>query len=153
MFNRISRRVFSKKYLPVKPYFEMRGNLSNATHETLSSELWTEKAIHSGYSVYSGFDPTSNRLHLGNLVQIVSLVRASLTGLRPIALVGGATGMIGDPSGKTSERSLLDLQVIIDNKRDVSNNIQELFFSIAKVAAAREEENINKGILQEIKVS
>ena len=57
-------------------------------------------------TVYCGFDPTAPGLHIGNLVQLLTLRRLQLAGHRPIGLVGGATGLIGDPSGKSSERVL-----------------------------------------------
>ena len=56
---------------------------------------------------YIGFDPTADSLHVGSLLQILALMRLQRAGHRPIALVGGGTGMIGDPSGKASERRLL----------------------------------------------
>ena len=59
-------------------------------------------------SGYIGFDPTADSLHIGSLVQIMILIHFQRAGHRPIALVGGATGMIGDPSGKSDERNLLD---------------------------------------------
>ena len=58
-------------------------------------------------TLYCGFDPTADSLHVGNLVPLLALRRFQLAGHRPIALAGGATGMIGDPSGKADERSLL----------------------------------------------
>ena len=57
---------------------------------------------------YIGFDPTSDSLHIGSLVQIIILMHFSKAGHHPIVLLGGATGMIGDPSGKSDERNLLD---------------------------------------------
>ena len=68
-----------------------------------------------GVSLYCGFDPTSDSLHVGNLQQILLLRRFQLAGHRPIALAGGATGMIGDPGGKSSERPLLDLDELDAN--------------------------------------
>ena len=58
--------------------------------------------------VYTGFDPTSDSLHLGNFLPIVNLMRLGTLGISPIFLVGGATGTIGDPSGKSLERILLN---------------------------------------------
>src|SRR5262245_48121916 len=58
-------------------------------------------------TLYCGFDPTADSLHVGNLVPLFALRRFQLAGHRPIALAGGATGMIGDPSGKSQERNLL----------------------------------------------
>ncbi|KKL03782.1 hypothetical protein LCGC14_2622650, partial [marine sediment metagenome] len=69
------------------------------TEEQLEKEMTT---------AYIGFDPTSDSLHIGSLVQIIILRHFQLAGHRPLVLVGGATGMIGDPSGRSSERNLLD---------------------------------------------
>lgn len=63
-------------------------------------------------SVYVGFDPTADSLHVGNLIPIMMLVHSQRAGHKPFALVGGATGMIGDPSGKSEERNLLDLETL-----------------------------------------
>ena len=65
--------------------------------------------------VYCGFDPTSSSLHLGSLLPIVGLIRFQKAGFKPIILVGGATGMIGDPSGKSAERVLLGQEEIVRN--------------------------------------
>ena len=66
-------------------------------------------------SAYVGFDPTADSLHIGNLVPVMLLVHWQRAGHRPVALVGGATGMVGDPSGKTAERQFLDVDVINHN--------------------------------------
>ena len=66
-------------------------------------------------SGYIGFDPTADSLHIGSLVQILILMHFQSAGHRPIVLVGGATGMIGDPSGKSDERNLLDAQTLQKN--------------------------------------
>jgi tyrosyl-tRNA synthetase len=66
-------------------------------------------------SAYIGFDPTSDSLHIGSLVPIIILVHLEKCGHKPIALVGGATGMIGDPSGKSDERNLLDEEALNKN--------------------------------------
>lgn len=66
-------------------------------------------------TVYAGFDPTADSLHVGHLMGLVVLRRFQRAGHRPIALVGGATGMIGDPSGKSEERNLLSLDVLRSN--------------------------------------
>ncbi|MBL7864595.1 MAG: tyrosine--tRNA ligase [Cyclobacteriaceae bacterium] len=65
---------------------------------------------------YIGFDPTADSLHIGNLVQIMTLVHFQRCGHKPIALVGGATGMVGDPSGKSAERNLLSEEVLRHNQ-------------------------------------
>ena len=64
---------------------------------------------------YVGFDPTADSLHIGNLVPVMLLVHWQRAGHKPMVLVGGATGMVGDPSGKTKERQLLDLEVMEHN--------------------------------------
>ena len=70
-------------------------------------------ALNSGrVTVYCGFDPTAPGLHIGNLVQLLTLRRLQLAGHRPIGLVGGATGLIGDPSGKSAERILNPAEVV-----------------------------------------
>lgn len=76
------------------------------TEEQLSKEMTT---------LYVGFDPTADSLHIGSLVPIILLVHAFRSGHKPIALVGGATGMIGDPSGKSDERNLLDEKTLEKN--------------------------------------
>ncbi len=76
------------------------------TEEQLSKEMTTG---------YIGFDPTADSLHIGNLVPVMLLVHLQKAGHKPIALVGGATGMVGDPSGKTAERQLLSEDVLNHN--------------------------------------
>ena len=67
------------------------------------------------FTLYCGFDPSAPSLHVGNLIPILGLRRAQLHGHKPIALVGGATGIIGDPSGKSAERKLLPYEAIERN--------------------------------------
>jgi tyrosyl-tRNA synthetase len=75
-----------------------------------------EQLLKESTSAYVGIDPTADSLHIGHLVSIMMLKHFQLCGHRPIALVGGATGMIGDPSGKSEERVLLDEQVLRHNQ-------------------------------------
>ena len=74
-------------------------------------------------SAYIGFDPTSDSLHIGNLVPIMLLAHYQRCGHKPIALVGGATGMIGDPSGKSSERNLLDETTLRHNQESIKKQL------------------------------
>src|SRR6187549_1316125 len=74
-------------------------------------------------SGYIGFDPTSDSLHIGSLVPILLLVHLQKAGHKPFALVGGATGMVGDPSGKSEERNLLSEEVLQFNQAGVRNQL------------------------------
>lgn len=74
-------------------------------------------------SAYVGFDPTADSLHIGNLVPIMLLAHFQRAGHKPVALVGGATGMIGDPSGKSSERNLLDEKTLRHNQECVRKQL------------------------------
>lgn len=80
------------------------------------------KEITSGYI---GFDPTADSLHIGHLVQIMTLVHFQRCGHKPFALVGGATGMVGDPSGKSAERNLLSEEVLQHNVACVKNQLEK----------------------------
>ncbi|MCO4791555.1 MAG: tyrosine--tRNA ligase [Flavobacteriales bacterium] len=86
-----------------------RGMLHDIMPDT--EELLTQEMV----SGYIGFDPTADSLGVGNMVQIMTLVHFQRAGHKPIALVGGATGMVGDPSGKSAERNLLDLATLNHN--------------------------------------
>ncbi|MBV7268919.1 tyrosine--tRNA ligase [Winogradskyella luteola] len=74
-------------------------------------------------SAYVGFDPTADSLHIGNLVPIMLLAHYQRCGHKPVALVGGATGMIGDPSGKSSERNLLDENTLRHNQEAIKKQL------------------------------
>ena len=74
-------------------------------------------------SAYVGFDPTADSLHIGNLVPIMLLAHYQRCGHKPVALVGGATGMIGDPSGKSSERNLLDEKTLRHNQEAIKKQL------------------------------
>ena len=74
---------------------------------------------------YIGFDPTADSLHIGNLVPIILLVHMQRAGHNPVALVGGATGMVGDPSGKTAERNLLSEDVLEKNVAGIKKQLEK----------------------------
>lgn len=85
---------------------------------------------------YVGFDPTASSLHIGNLVPIMLLVHFQRAGHKPIALVGGATGMIGDPSGKSKERNLLSEEILQKNIAGVKKQLEKfLDFNCGDVSA------------------
>ena len=86
---------------------EWRGLIAQSTDR---KEL--EQTLSKQISLYVGFDPTAPSLHVGNLVVLLVLRRFQLAGHRPIPLVGGATGLVGDPSGKSEERSLNEEKVV-----------------------------------------
>jgi tyrosyl-tRNA synthetase len=74
---------------------------------------------------YIGFDPTADSLHIGHLAQIMTLLHFQKAGHKPFALVGGATGMVGDPSGKSAERNLLSEDVLLHNVSCVKNQLEK----------------------------
>ncbi|MBQ6141154.1 MAG: tyrosine--tRNA ligase [Kiritimatiellae bacterium] len=85
-----------------------------------------EKAVESPMTVYCGFDPSARSLQAGNLVSIMVLKRFQQAGHRVIALVGGATGLIGDPSGKSAERNMLTVEQVEENKRGIRENLSRI---------------------------
>jgi tyrosyl-tRNA synthetase len=89
--------------------FTWRGLIQDATPDVV------ERLSAGPLTLYAGFDPTADSLHVGNLLPLLGLVRFQRAGHRPIALAGGGTGLIGDPSGKASERRLLDAERIAAN--------------------------------------
>jgi len=97
-----------------------RGLLEAITHDEVTSLLETPK------KVYCGFDPTSDSLHLGNMVPIMVLAWFQRCGHTPYAIVGGATGMVGDPSGKSHERPLLDEEIIAKNLVGIQKNLETI---------------------------
>src|SRR5690554_2899359 len=76
-------------------------------------------------SGYIGFDPTGDSLHVGHLTQIMTLIHFQRAGHKPVALVGGATGMVGDPSGKSAERNLLDENTLRHNVTCLQNQLKK----------------------------
>ena len=103
------------------------------TEEQLSKEVTTG---------YIGFDPTADSLHIGNLVPIILLIHLQRCGHKPIALVGGATGMVGDPSGKSEERNLLSEDILQHNLACVKKQLEKfLDFDASKPNAAEMANN------------
>ena len=96
-----------------------RGFVENTTHEKEVRDC-LDTGIVTGYI---GFDPTASSLHVGNLVQIMSLSQMQKHGHRPIALVGGGTGLVGDPSGKTEMRKLLTEEAIEENMMGIKKQL------------------------------
>lgn len=98
-----------------------RGLIHNITDEKALGEQLKENT-----SLYCGFDPTSDSLHVGSLLPLITLMRFEKFGHKPIALIGGATGMIGDPSGKNEERNMLSDKEIVNNSNSISKQISSI---------------------------
>src|SRR2546426_11461261 len=88
-------------------------------------------------TLYGGFDPTADSLHVGNLVPLLGLRRFQLAGHKPIAVAGGATGSIGDPSGKSSERQLLTHEALDANVAAIKRQLERLLDFDTKTNPAR----------------
>lgn len=108
---------------PLLDELEARGLFASCTDRAGLAELLAREAP---VSLYAGYDPTSPSLHVGNLVPTIMLKRFQLAGHRPIVVVGGATGMVGDPSGKSDERNLLDDQTIATNLAGIRAQLSRL---------------------------
>ena len=99
---------------------QARGLVEAVTDPEIGRMLETPQTI------YCGFDPSASSLQAGNLVSIMMLRRLQLRGHRIIALVGGATGLIGDPSGKSAERNMLTLEQVAENKKGIRENLSRI---------------------------
>ena len=111
--------------------FQWRGMVYDATEGT--AEMLAKQRV----TCYIGFDPTASSLHVGSLLPIMALARLQRLGHSPIALVGGGTGMIGDPSGKSQERSLLSIEDIDANARGMRAQLERFLDFAATPNAAR----------------
>ena len=99
------------------------------------------KKVSTPVTLYCGFDPTADSLHVGNLVPLLALRRFQLLGHHPIAVAGGATGSIGDPSGKTQERQLLTKEILERNVASVKEQLKRLLDFETKTNPARLVDN------------
>ncbi|MDP2324502.1 MAG: tyrosine--tRNA ligase, partial [Gammaproteobacteria bacterium] len=107
-----------------------RGLIHQQTHDSLSETL--EKGP---ITLYAGFDPTADSLHVGSLIPILGLAHFQRAGHRPIALVGGGTGLIGDPSFKAAERALLSREQVEHNVAGIRAQLEHILeFSGANAA-------------------
>jgi tyrosyl-tRNA synthetase len=96
-----------------------RGFIDQTTHDHELNEYVEQESV----SCYIGFDPTASSLHVGSLIPIMSLAHMQRSGHRPIALVGGGTGMVGDPSGKTEMRKMLTLETLAENSQGIKRQL------------------------------
>ncbi len=110
--------------------FEWRGMIYEATEGA-------REALARPLTCYIGFDPTAPSLHVGSLLPLMALARLQRFGHSPIAIAGGGTGMIGDPSGKTQERQLLDLDRIEENVRGIRRQLERFLDFDARPNPAR----------------
>ena len=112
---------------------QWRGLFADCTDTPALGKRATEAPL----TLYAGFDPTADSLHVGNLVPLLGLRRFQLLGHHPIALAGGATGMVGDPSGKTQERQLLTKELLSSNIDRVKEQLRRLLDFDTKTNPAR----------------
>ena len=110
------------KFGDVVAEFSARGLI----HDSTDRQALTERTTSAQLSAYVGFDPTSDSLHAGNLLGQISLRRLQMLGHRPIVLAGGATGMVGDPSGRSEERNLLDADTLAANVSNIKSQLERL---------------------------
>ncbi|NMM54052.1 tyrosine--tRNA ligase [Paenibacillus aquistagni] len=104
---------------------EWRGAINQQTDAEGLRKLTSEKSI----SLYCGVDPTGDSMHIGHLIPFMMLKRFQLAGHRPVILIGGATGTIGDPSGRTSERSLQTMEQVQKNVDALTAQMKKLFLN------------------------
>lgn len=102
-----------------------RDAINQQTDEEGLRELTNQKSI----SLYCGVDPTGDSMHIGHLIPFMMLKRFQLKGHRPVILIGGATGTIGDPSGRTSERTLQTLEQVQQNVEKLTEQMKRLFMT------------------------
>ncbi|MDB6029072.1 MAG: tyrosyl-tRNA synthetase, partial [Verrucomicrobiales bacterium] len=107
--------------MSIQEDLQWRGLIADCTD---TAEL--TKRLATPTTLYCGFDPTADSLHVGNLVPLIALRRFQNLGHHPIAVAGGATGSIGDPSGKTQERQLLTAEVLDNNIASVKEQLKKL---------------------------
>ena len=121
----------SNQFPNVVEDLKWRGALSDATPGA------EELLINDKITCYNGFDPTSDTLHIGHLLPLLSLARLQRYGHSPIAILGGGTGMIGDPSGRSDERNLLSIEQIDDNGERIRVQLEQFLDFDTKTNPAR----------------
>lgn len=119
-FNRKNKKECGR--VDILQDLEIRGLI----HQTTDREGLNQHLTNNQVTLYCGFDPTADSLHIGHLLPVTMLKRFQQAGHRPIALIGGGTGMIGDPSGRTSERSLNTAQVVKGYSEKIEQQLAKL---------------------------
>ncbi|MBS1849098.1 MAG: tyrosine--tRNA ligase, partial [Actinobacteria bacterium] len=107
---------------PLLDELDARGLLHDSTDRAALVALLNTERV----TLYSGYDPTADSLHVGHLQGLVTLRRFLDAGHRLLVLVGGATGMIGDPSGRSDERNLLDDETVAGNARAIAAQVERV---------------------------
>ena len=111
----------------------LRGNISNLSSMDAGPRL---DALLPKVSAYAGFDPTGPSLHVGHMTVLCALARLQHVGIRPVVLIGGATAMIGDPSGRSTDRPLLSAEAVQRNMSGIERCIQRFFHEAARTQHA-----------------
>ncbi|XP_038064265.1 tyrosine--tRNA ligase, mitochondrial-like isoform X2 [Patiria miniata] len=123
----------TSQYLLKRRCYSSRRNILTLTERGIFQDIFPDtsdlpKVLSSGpQCIYCGFDPTADSLHIGNLLAIIALLHCQRAGHNPIALIGGATALIGDPSGKTTERTPLESSVVQSNAASIKSSLQRIF--------------------------
>lgn len=112
-------------------FLKSRGMIEQVSNENAIKSLLSQ----TGIPIYVGFDPTAPTLHIGHLLPIMVLAHLQRSGHRPIVVVGGATGMVGDPSGRSTERQLLTPEVVAENVKGIQTQLEK-FVSFDGASAA-----------------
>src|SRR5215203_717971 len=110
--------------MPLVADLQSRGLIHQVSDPDVDAKL-AQLQARSMISVYAGFDPTGDSLHVGNFVSILALMHAQRNNIPTIALVGGATGLIGDPSGKTAERLLQTKEQVAANAQGIRRVLEK----------------------------
>lgn len=114
-------------------YLSERNLIANISNQDIMSNQELYKTfINSNPKLYIGFDPTAESLHLGNLIGILTAIRFGVYGIEPVLLIGGATGQIGDPSGKNKERPIIEKEKIQKNIEGIKTNFSNLFSNVTQ---------------------
>ncbi|PVU85166.1 hypothetical protein BB559_007170 [Furculomyces boomerangus] len=139
IYQKTFRRLISSNVIKSLRDHELVGNTSGDI----------EKLCETPVSVYCGVDPTASSMHLGNLITIMNLLHFHLHGHQVISLVGGATGSIGDPSGRSTERNVIESELLEKNIESIRNQTIQVFESATKYAQKRFN-NIEKKMLKPV---
>src|SRR5690606_13598839 len=129
----IASWLTSKTCMNILDDLRARGLLADCT----DAEALAQRLAQGPITLYCGFDPTADSLHVGNLVPLFALRRFQLAGCLPIVLAGGATGMVGDPSGKSSERNLQTPEQVAHNIECIKGQLAQFLDFETKVNPAR----------------